>query len=89
MSDPDPIDAAFADWRAATDSAAPAPALVERIVRAAAAPPPTLLGPLLQLGRHTLLGAALAAALLVFAAARSVHTLEDKTALALIAGVQP
>lgn len=83
MSARDPLDGAFASWRAATDDATPPPLLLERIARATAAPP-TLLGPLVRLGRHALVGAALAAALLTFAAVRSVRALEDEAAAAIV-----
>ena len=80
----DRVDEAFAAWRADTEAAAPPARLVDEVVRAALARPPSLLGPLVQLGRHALWSVALAAALLAFAAVRSVHALEEQAAAAVM-----
>lgn len=81
--DRDRIDEAFAAWRAATDGIAPPAGLLDAVTRATATPPPTVLGALWGLGRPAFVGLAMAAALLVFAATRSVQTLEARAGAAV------
>jgi hypothetical protein len=83
------ISKAFVDWRDATVDAAPAPELLDAVLRATSAgETSTLSASLWSVGRHVLWVVALAAALLAFAATRSLHTLEDRAAAAL-AGATP
>lgn len=86
MSGPDRIDEALAAWRAATEAAAPSPALLDRIARAtgeAATSSSPLALAVWRIGRPALAGLAVAAALLLFAATRSLHRLEDRAAAAI------
>ena len=90
MSGPDRIDEAFAAWRAATDAAAPSAALLDRIARATREPATpssssssSLALAVWRIGRPALAGLAVAAALLLFAATRSVDRLEDRAAAAI------
>lgn len=89
MSGPDRIDEAFAAWRAATDAAAPSAALLDRIARAtretatASSSSSSLALAVWRIGRPALAGLAVAAALLSFAATRSVDRLEDRAAAAI------
>jgi len=86
MSGPDRIEEALGAWRAATDDEAPSAALLERIARATAeAPSPaqTLAVAVWRLGRPALAGFAVAAALLLFAATRSIDRLADDAATAI------
>ena len=91
MSERDGIDEAFSVWRAATHEVAPAPALLDAVVRAArTAPPPTLSASLWSVGRPALWGFALGAVLLALAATRSWDRLADCAADAVeLASVGP
>jgi hypothetical protein len=86
----DALNDVFAAWRVATKEVAPEPALLEAIVRAAqdeSSPSPFAVA-LWSVGRPAVLGLALGAALLVFAASRSWRSLEDR-AVVHLASVGP